>query len=37
MEQLEGTGLVEIADPAIGRYSNDYGWRLIRDAGGGQP
>jgi len=32
MEQLERKSLVEIADPAVGRYSNDFGWRLVRKA-----
>ena len=30
MEQLVEKGWTEIVDPGVGRYSNSYGWRLIR-------
>ena len=30
MEQLVKKGWTEVADPEVGKYSNSYGWRLVR-------
>jgi hypothetical protein len=37
MVQLAKKGLVETADPAVGKYSNDYRWRLVREASDKEP